>query len=615
MRITSDLQGTVVSVEAQPGSTVGAGRVLAVIESMKMHHDVLAPVACRVDAVLVQQGRAIAAGADLFYITEIGESERAHDEATADGAVSGSQASGMSAAGRADVAEVNERHRLVLDEARSEVVAKRHERGHRTAREIVGDLVDDGSFVEYGSLVIAAQRRRKSIDELIRTTPADGLVGGIGTVNGDLFEGRDSRCVVMSYDYTVLAGTQGNMNHRKKDRLFEVAERLRLPVVFFAEGGGGRPGDTDVHGVTLLDCLAFNWFAKLSALVPLVGITTGYCFAGNAAILGCCDVVIATEGSNIGMGGPAMIEGGGLGVYEPTAVGPVEVQRANGVVDIVAADDEAAAAVAKQYLGYFQGTTTSWEVHDQTALRTVVPENRLKAYRIRDAIEGLFDVGSVLELRRDFGVGMITALARIEGRPVGVLANNPSHLAGAIDADGSDKAARFLQLCDTHGLPVITLCDTPGMMVGPEVEATALVRHCCRLFVVGANMTVPTIAVVLRKAYGLGAQAMMGGSTKAPLACLAWPTGEFGPMGLEGAVRLGFRRELDAIDDHDEREREFRRLVDQLYEGGKAINVASYLEIDDVIDPVDTRHWLSTLLESAPPVARDGKRRPHLDTW
>ncbi|MBA2387715.1 MAG: biotin carboxylase, partial [Acidimicrobiia bacterium] len=371
----------------------------------------------------------------------------------------------------------------------------------------------------------------------------------------------------------------------------------------------------DVHGVTLLDCLAFNWFAKLSALVPLVGITTGYCFAGNAAILGCCDVVIATEGSNIGMGGPAMIEGGGLGVYEPTAVGPVEVQRANGVVDIVAADDEAAAAVAKQYLGYFQGITTSWEVHDQTALRTVVPENRLKAYRIRDAIEGLFDVGSVLELRRDFGVGMITALARIEGRPVGVLANNPSHLAGAIDADGSDKAARFLQLCDTHGLPVITLCDTPGMMVGPEVEATALVRHCCRLFVVGANMTVPTIAVVLRKAYGLGAQAMMGGSTKAPLACLAWPTGEFGPMGLEGAVRLGFRRELDAIDDHDEREREFRRLVDQLYEGGKAINVASYLEIDDVIDPVDTRHWLSTLLESAPPVARDGKRRPHLDTW
>lgn len=475
--------------------------------------------------------------------------------------------------------------------------------------------MDDGSFVEYGSLVIAAQRRRKSIDELIRTTPADGLVGGIGTVNGDLFEGRDSRCVVMSYDYTVLAGTQGNMNHRKKDRLFEVAERLRLPVVFFAEGGGGRPGDTDVHGVTLLDCLAFNWFAKLSALVPLVGITTGYCFAGNAAILGCCDVVIATEGSNIGMGGPAMIEGGGLGVYEPTAVGPVEVQRANGVVDIVAADDEAAAAVAKQYLGYFQGITTSWEVHDQTALRTVVPENRLKAYRIRDAIEGLFDVGSVLELRRDFGVGMITALARIEGRPVGVLANNPSHLAGAIDADGSDKAARFLQLCDTHGLPVITLCDTPGMMVGPEVEATALVRHCCRLFVVGANMTVPTIAVVLRKAYGLGAQAMMGGSTKAPLACLAWPTGEFGPMGLEGAVRLGFRRELDAIDDHDEREREFRRLVDQLYEGGKAINVASYLEIDDVIDPVDTRHWLSTLLESAPPVARDGKRRPHLDTW
>jgi acetyl-CoA carboxylase carboxyltransferase component len=424
----------------------------------------------------------------------------------------------------------------------------------------------------------------------------------------------------MSYDYTVLAGTQGMQNHRKKDRLFEVAERLRVPIVFFTEGGGGRPGDTDAIGVGGLDCLAFLWFAQLSGTVPLVGINAGYCFAGNAAILGCCDVVIATEDSNIGMGGPAMIEGGGLGVYEPTAVGPIDVQRSNGVVDIVVADEAEGVQVAKRYLSYFQGTIDDWEAPDQDALRDVVPLDRLRAYEMRDAIHGLFDVGSVLELRSGFGVGMITALARIEGRPVGVVANNPKHLAGAIDSDGADKAARFMQLCDAHGLPVVTMCDTPGMMVGPEVEETALVRHCTRLFVTGANLSVPMVTVVTRKSYGLGAQAMMGGSTKAPLACLAWPTGEFGGMGLEGAVRLGYRKELEAVEDPAAREELFQEMVDRMYAHGKALNTASHFEIDDAIDPVDTRRWITTLLGGSPPTHRSevdprATRRPNIDTW
>ena len=391
--------------------------------------------------------------------------------------------------------------------------------------------------------------------------------------------------------------------------------------MFFTEGGGGRPGDTDGIGVSGLDCLAFRWFAELSGTVPLVGIASGYCFAGNAAILGCCDVVIATVDSNIGMGGPAMIEGGGLGVFEPTAIGPIEVQRANGVVDVVVADEAEAVQVAKQYVSYFQGCTTDWEAPDQTALRDVVPVDRLRAYDIRAAIEGLFDVDSVLELRRDFGVGMVTALARLEGRPVGVVANNPGHLAGAIDSDGADKAARFMQLCDAFGLPVVTLVDTPGMMVGPDVEATALVRHCSRLFVVGANLSVPMVSVVTRKSYGLGAQAMMGGTTKAPLACLAWPTGEFGGMGLEGAVRLGYRKELDAVTDDAEREVLFREMVDRLYEHGKAVSVATHFEIDDVIDPAETRRWISTLFDAAPETHRAAidpfapPRRANIDTW
>ena len=607
--VRSPLQGTVVSIEVATGDVVRAGTVLMLIESMKMHHDVAATEQGRVAELLVGVGTAVMPGDRLVVLEPVAhvadEPQQTAQAATSDeGAV------------RADLAESIERHRVGLDEARPDAVARRRERNRRTARENVADLVDDGSFVEYGPLVIAAQRRRRDLADLVANTPADGLVGGIGTINGDLFGPERARCIAMSYDYTVLAGTQGMQNHRKKDRLFELAETLRLPIVFFTEGGGGRPGDTDGTGPSGLDCLAFLYLAELSGLVPLVGVNAGYCFAGNAAILGCCDVVIATLDSNIGMGGPAMIEGGGLGVYEPTVVGPIDVQRANGVVDIVVADEAEAVAVAKRYLSYFQGRTDGWECADQTLLRDVVPADRLRSYDVRRAVDLLFDTGSVLELRRDFGLGMITALARIEGRPVGVLANNPTHLAGAIDTPGADKAARFMQLCDAFDLPLITLCDTPGMMVGPEVEATALVRHCNRLFVTGANLTVPTATVVLRKAYGLGAQAMMGGSTKAPLACLAWPTGEFGGMGLEGAVRLGYRRELDATADPEAREELFQELVERMYEVGKALSTASYFEIDDVIDPADTRRWLTALLDAAPaPLPRAGKKRPNIDTW
>ena len=600
--IEAPMQGTVLSV-VPVGSLVRAGGSVVVLESMKMQHDVTVDHPSRVVEVMVSAGDTVMAGSSLVVIesadVEVDDSPRGYADVGP----------------RADLTEVIDRHRSGLDAARSHATERRHESGRRTARENVADLVDADSFVEYGPLVIAAQRRRRGVDDLIARTPADGLVGGIGRVNGELFSGRESRAVVMSYDYTVLAGTQGQQNHRKKDRLFDVAERLRLPVVFFAEGGGGRPGDTDGLGVSGLDCWAFHDFARLSGLVPLVGITGGYCFAGNAAILGCCDVVIALEGSNIGMGGPAMIEGGGLGVFEPTAIGPMSVQRFNGVVDLVAQDDADAVRLAKQYLSYFQGSIGSHAVPDQQRLRDVVPVNRKKAYDMHDVLGNLFDSGSVLELRRDFGIGMITALARVDGRPVGVVANNPVHLAGAIDSDGADKAARFMQLCDAFDLPIVTLVDTPGMMVGPEVEETALVRHCSRLFVTAVNMTVPVVSVVVRKSYGLGAQAMMAGSTKAPLACVAWPTGEFGGMGLEGAVRLGYRNELAAIVDPVEREATFQQMVDRMYEHGKALSVSTHFEIDDVIDPADTRRWINAVFEAAPAAPRQGKKRPNVDTW
>lgn len=539
---------------------------------------------------------------------------------------------------RADLQAVRERHAIGLDAARPEAVAKRHDAGRRTARENLAELVDEETFVEYGPLVFAAQERRRSREELITRTPADGLIGGVGEIKGQ-------RCVAMSYDYTVLAGTQGMRGHQKKDRLFELAERRRLPVVLFAEGGGGRPGDVDMPIVGGLDCRAFNLFARLSGLVPLIGIASGNCFAGNAALLGCCDVVIATEDSSIGMGGPAMIEGGGLGVYEPAEVGPIDVQDSGGVVDLRVVDDRAAVAAAKRYLSYFAEPAAPNGVHalragapdstasgaerasdprtaeirvpDQTLLRGMVPERRRQIYDVRKVIDALFDEDSVLELRRGFGAGIVTALARVDGRALGVVANHPPHLGGAIDADGADKAARFMQLCDAFELPLLFLCDTPGFMVGPAAEKTATVRHFARMFVTGANLTVPTGTIVLRKGYGLGAQAMAAGGFKAPLFTVGWPTSEFGGMGLEGAVRLGMKRELEAIADPDERERVFNATVAAAYEHGEGVNMAAYGEIDDVIDPADSRRWIATLFDENTGrwQQREGKKRPNIDAW
>ncbi len=604
--VEAPIQGTIVSIEVHEGDLVRRGMQLLVMEAMKMEHVIRAEISGIVRKVTVAPGDAVFEGHPLAYIEE-------SEVETAEAAVAEDLDLDRV---RPDLAEVFERHATGLDAARPEAVARRRKTGQRTARENVEELCDPGSFVEYGPLVIAAQRRRRSVDDLIRNTPADGMLAGVGTVNRDLFDESRARCVVMAYDYTVLAGTQGLQNHRKKDRMFEIARNSRLPVVFFTEGGGGRPGDTDGVGVAGLDCWAFNYWGRLSGLVPLIGINSGRCFAGNAALLGCCDVVIATANSNIGMGGPAMIEGGGLGIFRPEEVGPMSVQVPNGVVDIAVADESEAVRVARRYLSYFQGPAGKWECSDQRLLRGIIPENRLRVYDVRAVIETLADKASVLELRRHFGLGMVTALIRIEGRPVGVIANNPTHLAGAIDSNGADKAARFMQLCDAFDIPILFLCDTPGIMVGPEVEKTALVRHAARMFVTGASLTVPFFTIILRKGYGLGAQAMAGGSFKAPFFTVSWPTGEFGGMGLEGAVKLGYRKELAAVDDSKQRKALFDQMVDRMYEHGKAVNTASHFEIDDVIDPVDSRRWIvAGLCSAAATVSRGGKKRPCVDTW
>ena len=604
--VGAPMQGTIVSLDVREGEQVRSGQQLLVMEAMKMEHVISAHLSGTVRAITVAPGDAVFEGHPLVFIEE-------GEVAAADAAETRQIDLDRI---RPDLAAVIERHQLGLDPARPDAVERRRKTGQRTARENIEDLCDPGSYVEYGALAIAAQRRRRTLDDLIKRTPADGMLAGIGRVNSDLFEESRTRCIAMSYDYTVLAGTQGQQNHRKKDRMFELAEKWRLPVVFFTEGGGGRPGDTDGLSAVGLDTMAFHLFGRLSGLVPLIAINSGRCFAGNAAILGCCDVVIATRNSNIGMGGPAMIEGGGLGIFRPEEVGPIDVQVPNGVVDIAVADEAEAVRVARKYLSYFQGPLGQWDSADQRLLRTGIPENRLRIYDVRAIIETLADSGSVLELRREFGRGMVTALIRIEGRPMGLVANNPTHLAGAIDSNGADKAARFMQLCDAFDLPIVFLCDTPGIMVGPEIEKTALVRHASRMFVIGGSLSVPFFTIVLRKAYGLGAQAMAGGSFKAPLFAVSWPTGEFGGMGLEGAVKLGYRNEIAAIEDPAERKAFYDKMVARMYEVGKAVNIASHFELDEVIDPADSRSWIMAGLRSVPPAApRSGKKRSCVDTW
>jgi acetyl/propionyl-CoA carboxylase alpha subunit len=598
--------GVLVSLEVAEGDAVATGQRIAVLEAMKMEFEVKAEHSGIVRALAVAPGDAIGEGQALAFL----------EPAEVDGLdTHGEQAVDLAHI-RADLAEVLERHARLTDARRPEAVAKRRKTGQRTVRENLADLLDADSFIEYGAMALAAQRRRRSPEELLELSPADGLVAGIGTVNAARFGSEAARCMAIAYDYTVFAGTQGVMNHKKTDRMLALAEQWRLPVVLFAEGGGGRPGDTDFVGVAGLDCHTFVAMAKLSGLVPTLGVVSGRCFAGNAALLGCCDVIIATRNATIGMAGPAMIEGGGLGSFTPEQVGPTSVQGPNGVIDVLVEDETAAVAVAKQYLGYFQGSLPGWQCSDSRALRQVIPENRLRVYDIRKVIELLADDGSVLELRRQFAPGLITALIRVEGKPFGLIANNPAHLGGAIDAVAGDKAARFLQLCEAHDLPIVSLCDTPGFMVGPDAEKQATVRHVSRLFVTAASLTVPFFTLVLRKGYGLGAQAMAAGSFHSPLFTAAWPSGEFGAMGLEGAVRLGFAKELAAQPDETARQALFDKLVAKAYDNGKALNMASYLEIDAVIDPADSRAWLLRGLNAVPrPPRRDGKKRPFIDTW
>ena len=604
--VTSPIQGTIIDLNCDVGQKVRSGELVFVLDAMKMEHEIRATCDGIVRQIDLTVGSIVTENQSILYL----------EEAQFDKLDKAPEAQMDVNHIRPDLQESFDRHAYTLDESRQEAVAKRRSRGGRMPRENIRELMDEGSFKEYWPLVVARQHQRHDSESLRKRSPADGVIGGTGTINASLFGENASSAMLVHYDYTVLAGTQGGRGHYKQDRLFELALRFRLPLVLFSEGGGGRPGDDSLGPAVSFDVQTFTQFAKLSGAVPLIGVNHGRCFAGNTVLLACCDVIIATENSTIGMGGPAMIEGGGLGVYSPEEVGPMSTQVPNGVVDILVKDEQEAVAVAKKYLSYFQGEIEHWECADQISLRHVVPENRVRLYDMREIIKTIADIDSVLEIRKSFGAGIITAFIRIEGKPMGVIANNPHHLSGAIDSAGADKGARFMKLCDAFDIPILSLMDCPGLMVGPQVEATGLVRHSARMFNVGANITTPLFGVVVRKAYGLGIQAMCGGSSLMGLLTIAWPTAEFAAMNIEGSVKLGFRKELEAIEAAEARQQLFREKVEEQYELAKAVNAASGGGIDDVIDPSETRSWIAEGLKRLPPrPLRVEKKHAYIDTW
>jgi|TARA_B110000977_G_scaffold123126_1_gene158061 acetyl-CoA carboxylase carboxyltransferase component len=579
LQITSPLAAAVISINVKLGDQVAKGQPLVSLESMKMQTLVTAPEDSVISAVLIAAGDTIQAGQLLFEIEAAGTSSESTEQEAEEQPATGNL-----------LADLQTQLAYSSDAMRPDAVRRRHKKGYRSARENLTDLCDKGSFIEYGQLAVAAQRDRKDAESLKIETPGDGVITGLATINSAEFGVHLSQVAVIVNDYSVLAGSQGYFHHKKIDRILDQAGKANLPVVMYTEGGGGRPGDTDVKTqIAGLDVPTFARWASLSGQVPLIAVNNGYCFAGNAALFGCADIRIATKTSWIGMAGPAMIEGGGLGNFAPTEIGPIDVQTENGVVDLVADDESHATYLAQQCLGYFQGDKQSWDCADQAELRAMMPLDRRFVYDIRSIIERLVDTDSLTELSKPYGPGIVTGFIRIEGVAMGLIANDCRVLGGALDAEAADKAARFITLCDQFSIPLLSLCDTPGFMVGPASEEQAAVRRMAKLFIAGAKIKVPLITIFLRKGYGLGAMAMAGGSFHHPRYSAAWPAGEFGAMGLEGAVRLGFKKELAAETDEAAREVLFNKLVDSMYQRGKATEAAAHLEIDAVIDPADTR--------------------------
>jgi acetyl-CoA carboxylase carboxyltransferase component len=484
-----------------------------------------------------------------------------------------------------------------LDGGRPEAVAKQHGRGSFTARERIDQLLDPGSFVEYGLLAAPSDA---TLDG-----PADGIVTGLGRLGG-------RPTVVVSYDYTVFGASQGTVSLTKIDRILELAHELGAPAVLFVEGGGARAqeiGMTYVRGANI-----FVRLGQLSGHVPIVGVVAGPAFAGHANVLSLCDIVIATEAATMGLAGPPVVEGALGRRLTPQEIGPIQLHERTGVIDLLVPDEAAAIEAAKSYLSFFGERQTSGhkEPQGRRAIGDIVPESARRAYDCREVVTAIVDGDSAFELRPKFAKNLVTMFARLGGRTVGVIANQPMIQAGAIDAPAANKMARFIELCDAFDLPLLFVVDTPGFMVGPESEETGLIRHSARVVTALSNARVPLLTVVVRKAYGLGYY-VMGSQPFKPLAFIAWPTAEFGAMGLEGAANILSR---DDMKDTVTGQRDSVSDKVQALRDAHTVEVAArHFVVDDLLPPEDTRPLLLNVLGCLPaPAARHTRIRP-VPTW
>ena len=605
--LCAPLQGTVTEVLVAEGDSVLRGQRLFVMSALKMEHLVEAAEAGVVRKIMVAVDDIVSEDHPLAFV----------EPSATDAAIEDSEEEVDIDYVRPSLQALFDRRELLLDENRPAAVERRHSKNRRTVRENIEMLIDPDTWIEYGSLAYAGVSPRLTEEEVIAKTPADGLVAGIGSVNGDLFDENRARTMFISYDDTVLAGTQGGYGHEKTDRMMELANELSVPLIFHCEGAGGR--SSDIHGPTGAGHPYVRTWEKMAALsgkVPMIGLTAGWCYAGNAAILGVTDIIIATEDALIAMGGPATIEGTNMGIFLPEEVGPMSDLAPAGSVDIIVKTQDEAIATSKKLVAYFQGSIPAGSHADQRLLRHIVPENHKRAYDVRELIQILADEDSVLELRPEFGRSAVTAFIRIGGHPFGLTVNNNAYIGGAIDSDGSDKVARFWQICDAFNIPIIAMVDTPGMMVGPDIEKTGLIRHCSRLFVTGANLKTPRFSIILRGGYALGALSVMSTGSRAPLFTAAWPDARFGGMNVEAGVLLSNRARLQEIENVEERTAEFERLVADSYDRISAIQTATRFGFDDVIDPAETRDKILKGLASVPnsePLRRG--RGQFINTW
>ncbi len=496
------------------------------------------------------------------------------------------------------LAQIESARAALQDGARPAAIARQHERGKLTARERIDRLADPGSFREFGALVSGEGAHQVGRDK----APADGVV--TGTV---LLDGRPA--VVLSQDFTVFGGSIGVLGSAKTQRALQIAITRGIPLVMLLDGGGHRiQGGQDSRHFAHANP-TFHNFARASGWVPMVAVMMGAGFAGPTNYAGMSDLVVMVRGiATMGLAGPALVKAGVGEDVDQMAIGGAEAQvDRHGLADLGAASEDDALLAARRFLSYLPGNARApmplAECDDPAdrrddALLDLVPSNPRKAYDMRKVIGLIADRDSLFEIKPTFAGNVLTMLARLGGRPVGFVANQPQKLGGMLDANACDKMAHFIGMCDAYGLPLVSLIDIPGFSIGSSAERSVLGRRSAKLIHEWGNATVPRVSIVLRKGYGLGYFAMAGGRAFAADASLAWPTAQICAMSVEGSVDVAFRKEYEAAPDPQARRQE---MIDEIRGRIGSMRAAEGFGVDEIIDPRDTRRILiETLAQCAP---------------